>query len=653
MDVPRDRDTTYDDPVYGEYAAANEVLKYKKKPVGTLEVPKNIHTPGAEDEDDVRPRGTKRFLAEIFVLFEHETSSPWARIVSAIVTFVILIAIVSYILSSLTMDQYTPTTCDAPACDHDRALCSGKQVCEPQQLPGFDAIEVISVFFFTIEYGLRITTCWTVSARLSGILPSGWDKTHKPADQPRYSTPTKILKYALRSSNLIDLVAIMPYYLGLVVPSGNESFIRVLRLFRLVRVLRLLRMLSFLKNVDVTIELLSLTVQNSAQILAVFLFFVIITVILFSCIIYLCESGEFMVTVEFPAGAYLRPTIDGRGLEVSPFDSIPTGLWWAVVSSGSLNTNTDAGRLVSCVMVLVSLFGLAFPVSVIAMEFERAYNQDSKGLLIESQATARRLAEDLLSMRGLDVDNEAVRIVRKIRVPPSAKAVHVCGQIDALLDTERAKVVALRKLLAELLAVDADITLYKDSQPAYDQHVPDPPTGSRRSLYQRVFGKKEASSSDDGSGGQSTQPPTKTSIHGGGVCEQHHTWADHLGEEFEEIDLHEEGYGEGYSMGGSSPRRNDKADDQPPTALTAHPLMPPALSSVLDKVNPLTAVNALLQPVTDALRLDALGPGVPSGGSGGGSNARTPGASRAPPEATHRQSPWYGEGLSYAPAAGE
>lgn len=120
--------------------------------------------------------------------------------------------------------------------------------------------------------------------------------------------------------------------------NGQDKFVRVLQLLRVVRILRLLRLLSFMKNVDVAKGLITETLRQSAFILSVFLFFVMIIITLFGCLIYLCEGGTYTITDDYPNGAYLRLSNTGRDLEPTPFDSIPTGMYWVI------GTATGAGK---------------------------------------------------------------------------------------------------------------------------------------------------------------------------------------------------------------------------------------------------------------------------------------------------------------------
>ena len=234
-------------------------------------------------------------------------------------------------MSTTNIATYQPTSCDdipngvfAP-CDNDPILCPGYQICEPVALPLFTVIEDICVYFFTFEYFSRLLTCWAVSPRIAKVLPGNWKHENKwDSPQPVYSWYYFMFKYALRVPNLIDFIAIAPFYFNMIQgKGGGGSFARVLRLFRLVRVLRLLKALTFLKNVDVTITLISMTLRNASQVLFVFLFFVLIIILLFACIIFMCEQGSFTVNNDYPQGAWLRPTADKTTVEViSPFSSL-------------------------------------------------------------------------------------------------------------------------------------------------------------------------------------------------------------------------------------------------------------------------------------------------------------------------------------------
>ena len=82
----------------------------------------------------------------------------------------------------------------------------------------FHTFEIVSVVIFTIEYVLRVWSC-TIDERF------------------RHRFRGRI-RFALTPLVLVDLIAILPFYLPMIMPV-DLRFVRVLRLFRLLRVFKL------------------------------------------------------------------------------------------------------------------------------------------------------------------------------------------------------------------------------------------------------------------------------------------------------------------------------------------------------------------------------------------------------------------------------
>ena len=114
------------------------------------------------------------------------------------------------------------------------------------------------------------------------------------------SCPNK-LEFLKSCMNLIDLLAIFPYYITL---AFNEQGLGLnnIRIIRLVRVLRIFKLSRHSRG----LQILGLTLKASIQELGLLIFFLFIGVILFSSAIYYVEEQTFQ--------------------------SIPDAFWWAIIT---------------------------------------------------------------------------------------------------------------------------------------------------------------------------------------------------------------------------------------------------------------------------------------------------------------------------------
>ena len=95
----------------------------------------------------------------------------------------------------------------------------------------FRAFEVFSVAIFTFEYGLRLWTCVLIPGHESPLLGR--------------------IRFALTPLALIDLMAILPFFLSMILPYDLRSIrlLRLIRLFRLFKLVRYSRSLKIFGNV--------------------------------------------------------------------------------------------------------------------------------------------------------------------------------------------------------------------------------------------------------------------------------------------------------------------------------------------------------------------------------------------------------------------
>jgi len=151
------------------------------------------------------------------------------------------------------------------------------------------------------------------------------------------------LRYALSFFGLVDLLAILPTYLALLVPEVHALIdVRVLRLLRVFRIFKLTAYIA-------EYQTLGRALSASRRKIMVFLSAVLMIVLI---------MGTVMYVVEGP----------GNG-----FTSIPTATYWAVttmttVGFGDIAPKTDLGRLIASMMMLMGWGILAVPTGIVTAE---------------------------------------------------------------------------------------------------------------------------------------------------------------------------------------------------------------------------------------------------------------------------------------------
>ncbi|CAE7798767.1 KCNA2, partial [Symbiodinium microadriaticum] len=192
---------------------------------------------------------------------------------------------------------------------------------------------------------------------------------------PTYSWHYQTYKYITQSMNIIDLVAILPFYIGLG-SGGGAGSVSIVRILRLARVLRVFKIGGFSSGMT----LIGRAIHNSLPAIGILFFFATLGVILFGSIIYFVESGTYVVNEDFPEGEYVRWNFNHSEKEKSPFVSILVACYWAVVTSttvgyGELHPTSPLGRFLSMVLMYVGILVLALPISVIGAAFTREYEK--------------------------------------------------------------------------------------------------------------------------------------------------------------------------------------------------------------------------------------------------------------------------------------
>lgn len=150
-------------------------------------------------------------------------------------------------------------------------------------------------------------------------------------------------RYARSFFGIIDLLAILPTYLAVLVPEMH-ALIDV-RLLRLLRLFRLLKLTAYVSEFGALYRAL----YNSRRKIAVFLAFVLLLTMVMGTLMYVVEGPE------------------------NGFTSIPIGVYWAIttlttVGFGDVTPKTDLGRFIASLMMIMGWGTLAVPTGIVSAE---------------------------------------------------------------------------------------------------------------------------------------------------------------------------------------------------------------------------------------------------------------------------------------------
>ena len=183
--------------------------------------------------------------------------------------------------------------------------------------PALRAVEWVVTVLFTVEYGLRLIA----------------------VDHP--------WRYAVSFFGLVDLCAIAPAYVALVLPGAHSLL--VIRVVRLLRVFRILKLSHFLGEAQV----LTTALRASRRKITVFLGAIAAIVVIVGTLMYVVEG------------------------EPNGFTSIPVSMYWTIVTLttvgyGDIAPRTSLGRLLAALLMVLGYGIIAVPTGIVSVELAHA-----------------------------------------------------------------------------------------------------------------------------------------------------------------------------------------------------------------------------------------------------------------------------------------
>ncbi|XP_050545265.1 potassium voltage-gated channel protein Shaw isoform X2 [Daktulosphaira vitifoliae] len=268
----------------------------------------------------------QRFKPQLWSMFDEPYSSNTAKIIGIVSVFFICVSILSFclkthpnmrvpVIKNITVNTSRNTTA---------------WVLDKTQTNAHEA-------FFYIEY---VCNAWFTFEILVRFI----------------ATPNKC-EFVKASVNIIDYIATVSFYIDLILQkfAAHLENADILEFFSIIRIMRLFKLTRHSSGLKILMQ----TFRASAKELTLLVFFLVLGIVIFASLVYYAERIQ------------ANPHND--------FNSIPLGLWWALVTMttvgyGDMAPKTYVGMFVGALCALAGVLTIALPVPVIVSNFAMYYS---------------------------------------------------------------------------------------------------------------------------------------------------------------------------------------------------------------------------------------------------------------------------------------
>jgi len=216
----------------------------------------------------------------------------------------------------------------------------------PTEYPLFALAEAIYMSWFTFELLIRLVSC-----------------------------PDKC-KFVKNPMNVIDLLAVLPYYVSIALvraSSGAGELTEVRRIAQFFRIMRIVRIFKLARH-STGLQALGYTFKNSYKELGLLLLFISIGVLIFSSLTFVFEK---------------EATESGDGKFFTMLDAY----WWALITMttvgyGDIAPITGLGKVVGSMCAICGVLVVALPIPIIGNNFANFYKSERRKEQIQEKRAA-------------------------------------------------------------------------------------------------------------------------------------------------------------------------------------------------------------------------------------------------------------------------